>query len=436
MSAVLNRPISPRADMVLRQFDRASKVAVLAMVPCMLHAFVLAEVAIAVIAVGFLVRSAVLRDWAWARAGWFPLAMVWWVWLVFCSLPEIGWGGMPSLEQALVVVRYLLLAAALQHHVLRDPNTRLWLWRIIAVCAAYIAVQAVLQAVTGYNLYGDKRWVDGELTGPFYKPRAGAPLSRLLFPALLPPVAVLLARRTPRASIAAAVLTAAGLISVVLIGQRMPVLLTLLGLVVSALLLPTMRKAVIAAILMGAVLIAASAVVVPPTFYRLVTKFSSQMEHFPQSPYGLLAARAVAMEEQHPWFGRGFNGFRTGCAEPRYFHGWTWPANPADNGGGLNGCNLHPHNHYLQAVTDAGLPGLVLFSALVLSWLIALGRGLWRRPDALRVGLFVAALVQQWPIASTSSAFAIEIGGLFFLLLGFGLAESAVARQDGSGLQS
>ena len=282
---------------------------------------------------------------------------------------------MPSLEQALVVVRYLLLAAALQHHVLRDPNTRLWLWRIIAVCAAYIAVQAVLQAVTGYNLYGDKRWVDGELTGPFYKPRAGAPLSRLLFPALLPPVAVLLARRTPRASIAAAVLTAAGLISVVLIGQRMPVLLTLLGLVVSALLLPTMRKAVIAAILTGAVLIAASAVVVPPTFYRLVTKFSSQMEHFPQSPYGLLAARAVAMEEQHPWLGRGFNGFRTGCAEPRYFHGWTWPANPADNGGGLNGCNLHPHNHYLQAVTDAGLPGLALFSALVLTWLVTLGRG-------------------------------------------------------------
>jgi O-antigen ligase len=212
----------------------------------------------------------------------------------------------------------------------------------------------------------------------------------------------------------------------------MPLLLTLLGLVVSAALLPTIRKAVLVALVSGAVLIAASVVVEPPTFYRLVTKFSAQMEDFPESPYGLLAARALAIEEQNPWFGRGFSGFRTGCADPRYFHGWTWPANPNDNGGGLNGCNLHPHNHYLQAMTDAGLPGLALFSALVLAWLVILARGLWRRPDALRVGLFVAALVQQWPLASTSSAFAVEIGGLFFLLLGFGLAEAEAARASGS----
>ena len=25
-------------------------------------------------------------------------------------------------------------------------------------------------------------------------------------------------------------------------------------------------------------------------------------------------------------------------------------------GGGLDGCNIHPHNHYLQALTDAGVP--------------------------------------------------------------------------------
>jgi O-antigen ligase len=429
------RPVSQRRAALLRRLDVVSHWAVLAMAPCMLHAFVLAEAAIAIIGVAFLLRCALLRDWGWARRGWFPLAMVWWLWLVFCSLPGIGRSGLPSLMQGIVVVRYLVLAAALEHHVLRDRTTRVWLWRVIAACAAYIALQAVLQAVTGHNLYGNGRWVDGELTGPFYKPRAAAPLSRLLFPALLPPVAMLLARRTTRASVAAAVLTAAALISVVLIGQRMPLLLTLMGLVVSALFLPVMRRAVLAAILTGAVLIAASAVVVPPTFYRLVTKFSEQMENFPQSPYGLLAARAVAIEEAHPWMGRGFNGFRTGCAEPRYFRGWTWPKNPADNGGGLAGCNIHPHNHYLQAMTDSGLPGLALWSLMVLAWMVTLGRGLWRRPEALRVGLFVAALVQQWPIASTSSAFAIEIGGLFFLLLGFGLAEAAIARESFPTLQ-
>ena len=57
-----------------------------------------------------------------------------------------------------------------------------------------------------------------------------------------------------------------------------------------------------------------------------------------------------------------------------------------------------------------------------------LGRGLWRDPQPLRVGLFAATLIQQWPIASTSNAFAIELGGLSFVLLGFGLGDREAPR--------
>jgi O-antigen ligase len=293
---------------------------------------------------------------------------------------------------------------------------------IISACAAYIALQALIQFTFGANLFGAHRWGDGELTGPFTKPRAAAPLSRLLFPALPPPVAALLQIPTLRRRAAAAALTILAFAVVILIGQRMPLLLTILGMLVAALFLRQLRTIALSALIIGAVLLAATPIVSPPTFYRLVTKFSTQMKTFPTSPYGLLAARAVAITEQHPWIGRGYDGFRTGCADPRYFHGWTWPTNPADDGGGLAGCNIHPHNHYLQAATDSGLPGLALFSALVITWLTILGRGLWRDPEPLRVGLFVATLIQQWPLASTSNAFAIELGGLSFLLLGFGLA--------------
>ncbi|MBV9735065.1 MAG: O-antigen ligase family protein [Acidisphaera sp.] len=424
----------PRAGEVsglLRGLDRAALAATLALPLFLLHGRGIAEASIAVIDLCFVARSAMLRDWTWLRTPWLLVGLAWWAWLLLCSVPagDLGQGGFPSFVQALLTVRFLLFVAALECSVLREARWRNWLWRMIAAAAAYIVANTLLQFAWGRNFYGFPRSGDGELTGPFEEARAGAPLSRLLFPALLPPLAVLLARPGLAARAAAAGLAVLGLAVMVLIGQRMPVLLTGLGVVVSALFLPRLRLLLLATAVAAGALLAASAVISPPTWYRLVTKFSFQMEHFQASPYGALLDRSLVIAEKNRWTGRGFDGFRTGCRLPAYFHGWTWPENPADDGGGAAICNEHPHNHYLQAVTDAGIPGLLLFSALVVAWLASLARGLWQRPDPLRVGLFVAALIQEWPIASASSVTSMPLSGWFFLSLGLGLAAARWQRR-------
>ena len=413
---------------LVARLDRAAGWAVLGIAPGMLHAYVLAEALIGLVGLGFLARCALLGEWRWLRQGWVPFALAWWAWTIFCSLPGVGLGGGRSLVQALVVGRYLLLVAALERQVLADPAVRRWLWAVLAACAVWIGLSALMQAVSGRNFGGWPRWGDGELTGPFQKPRAGAPLSRLVPVVVLPPIGRLLAGGAAWWRVAAAAgIAGLALAAVVLIGQRMPVLLTVLALVVAAGLLPRLRLPVAAGLLLGAGLVAASAVVAPPTFYRLVTKFTTQMANLPASNYGQIASRAVAIAEDHPWTGRGFDGFRGGCADTRYWRGWRHDNDPTDDGGGMLGCNLHPHNAYLQAVTDAGLPGLALYVALVAAWGLALLRAVWRRPAPLLVGLFASFVIAQWPLASSSSAFAIELGGLSFLLLGFGLAEARAA---------
>jgi O-antigen ligase len=132
------------------------------------------------------------------------------------------------------------------------------------------------------------------------------------------------------------------------------------------------------------------------------------------------------MAEQHPWTGRGYDGFRTGCPLPRYGEASLEAARA--HFGVRDVCAPHPHNFYLQALTDGGVPGLILFFGLALAWMIPLGRGLWRAPTPVRVGLFASVLIQLWPVASTSSFFSMPMGGWFFLLLGWGLAESQAAR--------
>lgn len=420
-------------DRLLNGLDRVAFFMVLAVPVFLVHGRVLGEALMVLLALGFLLRAALQRSWSWLATPWLMIGLAWWAWILFCSLPRPGHGGTGASVQAFAALRFLIFIAALEHWLLREDLARRWLQRVLAVAALYIALQAMVQFATGRNLFGAPRGGDGELTGPYRKPRAGAQFSLLLYPAMLP----LLARGLRGARLmrgGAVALGLGGVAVMVLIGQRMPLLLTLFGLVVAGLWLPRLRVFVLAAALAAAALIGASSIVAPPTFYRLVTKFSDQMAHFPESPYGVIYARARAMTVGNPLTGLGFDGFRHYCMEPRYFHGWSWgwsgAGNPADDGGGIGGCQLHPHNFYLEAATNGGLPGLFLFASLAASWLATLARGLRRDADPLRVGLFVAALIYLWPIASTSAFTSMPLAGFFFVQLGLGLALARGAKEN------
>lgn len=371
----------------------------------LLHGRAVAEVLFALTCLAFLLRSALERDWAWLGAMWVRVAAAWWGWLVLCTALAGG-----DLGQALGVVRFLVLVAALERWVLADATVRRWLARLVRWSAFYIALQCAAQLATGRNLFGWPRGADGELTGPYKNPRAGPPLSRLLFPALLP---------LARSPLTGLLLFAGGLALMVLIGQRMPLLLTFLGLFVTALFLPRLRMPVLFAAVAAALFLAALPTLSPQAAHRIETKFTDQMLHFPESHYGLIAARAVAIARVNPIFGAGYDGFRRLCDDPRYFQGWD-----GGDGGGTEICVQHPHNYYLQALVEGGFPGLILFASLGLAWLASAGRFLWTRPEPLRVGLFVAALIQLWPIASSTAWTSMPLAGWFFLLLGLALAEA------------
>ena len=275
----------------------------------------------------------------------------------------------------------------------------------MACAVGWIVIECWQQYLTGHNMFGVPRWEDGALTGPFARPRAGPELILTLFPVLLPTASRLLAspRRVWRAAGILAV--AVGASTVVLIGQRMPSALLVLGLLLSGLLLPRLRLATALAGLIGAAVLVATPFVAPATYAKLVVQTHDQLGHFGGSAYGQIWAHALAIARQHSWMGLGFDAFRHVCADRAQ--------------AGTMSCNVHPHNYYLEAADNGGVPLLLLFTAMVGAACVALAQG---RRNAMRTGLLVGFAVAFWPLASTSAFTSMPNAGWIFLLLGLGLS--------------
>ena len=386
----------------------------------LLHARAGAEILIAVIDVLFLAQTALTRDTAWLGHDFTMAAAAWWAWLAVCS--ALGTGGALL---GLLAVRLPLLAIALGHWVLagggpRSLARRHAMWALLAAAFCWVGLEAWQQYLTGSNLFGAPRWGDGALTGPFTKPRAGPAFILLFFPALIPAVATLARRPGTASRLGGVALAMAASLTMVLIGQRMPTALMLLGLAAAALLIPGLRVAALCGALAGGALLAALPWVSPAGAAKLIAQTTDQLRHFTQSDYGLIFTRAITLAELHPWLGLGFDGFRRGCGDAHAMHGIAWLGIPTANlNGGLGACNIHPHNYYLEALDDAGLPGLALFVAMVGTAMVRLARGVLA---PLRAGLLVGALVALWPVASTSAFTSMPNGGWVFVVLGFGFA--------------
>lgn len=411
---------------MLRGADAVACAATTLLPFALLHARALADIIVCGIGALFLLRCALLGEWGWTRLAWVRVAAALWLWLLLSTCIE---GPPHAIAQAAVTLRLLLFVAACQGWALRDARARRLLALSTAAAALWIAAECWQQLLLGANLFGARRWMDGALTGPFFKPHAGASYLAVLFPAVLPPALRLLRRRDAAGRLGALLLLAAAAATMVLIGQRMPTLLMVLGLVFAALLLPSLRLPVLAALLLGAAVVAATPVVSPPTYQKLVLHFLAQMQHFWVSTYGQIYLRALAMLHASPVFGVGVDGFRDDCLDPQFLHGLPWLGVRDAQLSLAVGCNLHPHNYWLEMATSGGWPALLGFAVLAALWLGRLLRGLDPAAEPMRAALLVMLATLLWPVASTSSLFVVDAGGWLFVAAGWGLAEAASHRQ-------
>ena len=375
------------------------------------------DIALSIVAAMFLARSALVGDWAWLRTPWMVAALCLWVYLVLTAFTADNVEA--ALGRALPWFRFLVFAAALQFWILSDP---VWQRRLViatGVVLAFVALDTFYQLAFTTDVFGIDRFSPNRLTGPIGdKPgKVGTYLMRLMFPALIPLVFWAASkRRNVLPKLAAIAAICLGVTAVQISGERMAFLLALFGLVLAGLLIPGAKRLLLAVLLVAGISVVALFAVNKTVFDRTYESTIREIEGFGESHYGRIWVSTLRIAANNPVFGIGLKNFRTECPEPAY--GQT------DDVGAR--CDLHPHNMYLEWLSETGAIGFAGFLVVIGLWVrhFAAGARHWRS-EPMAVGPVIAVILFLWPIASAQSFFSNWNAALFWFLLGWALAATA-----------
>jgi O-antigen ligase len=357
------------------------------------------ELATAGIGLLFLWRSAALRDWRWLHTPTMKLALLAWVWLMLGVSP---WAPKPmdSFLFALPWMRYMLLFAAMRYWLLTSRSAQRTMAAMLAALVAFCTIDTLWQYATGVALTGQPIWDSGRLTGPLATPKIGIFIAKFLLSVLVI-LSACTTGVTRRWAVALGVGTLVVIAAILLTGERTAFAMTVAALLLATLLVTRHEKQLLpyAAAMFGMLCLCVVVLFLTQDWvHHTLDRTVATLQNFSQSPYGKVFTAALTTGYDHWLTGVGIRGFRDAYESLMIAQG------PAATGEHF----MHAHNPYLEWFAEAGLVGLLLMVAIVLSLLREVGqmlrgvRGAALIPPALLMGVL---LLHFFPFMSTQSYF-------------------------------
>ena len=385
----------------------ATPVAVLSPVALIVSA---QEFVMGAVAALFLLHSWRTSDFAWAKQGWFVCLLALWAFSLGRTL--LGLSPITSDLIALHWIHFPIYAAALATWILPDEKSRRLLLAATIATVAFYTADCLLQFFVGRDIIGRPMYGD-RLTGVFKKPGVGTEIAWLFLPAVL-------GLWQMGRGIAAAALAVASVLVVVLIGDRMGMLLVIAEAFLVALMMRRLRKPALIALPLIA-LLGGAAIYLRPSIYQrqVVSTYDVVIDvvsHADRSPYGVVFDTAFKMAGDHWLLGVGVHNYQAACVDERYGPHLVGPDQ-------LERCQGHPHNNYLQWLTENGAIGLALYCAFAVLILRRVAQSFpGNRDNLIFCGLVASLAMRFWPLAAGTNFYSSWSAEPLFLMVGWTLA--------------
>ena len=138
-------------------------------------------------------------------------------------------------------------------------------------------------------------------------------------------------------------------------------------------------------------------------------------------PHEFFFKNAYSIYKSHKFFGTGPNTFRLECLNVKNIEKTI-----SSTSGGS--CSTHPHNTYLQLLSETGIIGLIpilsLLSYILYFFTLSFYQKLFNKIDynkfqLVKICLFSCILISIWPIGVTGNFFNNWVSSVYFLPIGF-----------------
>lgn len=376
-----------------------------------------ADAAIVCIGLLFLVRSALAKDWEWIRSKDVLLLLFFWLYVA-----ADGWllSSSSNALRATVWIRFIILYIALTQWLLTEPKNILAASKWGTVIMALLLVDTYWQYMFGVSLSGKSYPADNRLGGPMSHPNIGNMLLKTSLPMLGIGWYVAAQSQVKAKKYALALFCLALVALIPLTGERSTSMMLLIALFVLAAIFsfftPALRKRVMI-IGVAFCLLLALLIYTQPIVHMRANYLVAQLGDFKTTPYGQLFIAGWQLFLEHPLFGAGPGEYFALCPAVKTELLLTY-------------CDVHPHNIYLQWLSETGLMGFLLFisamGTVVCKHIVSVP---FKDRNLIPLAFSLAALaILLFPVMVTQSVFSNWPASLFWYSLSLAVCAPRVTK--------
>ena len=342
-----------------------------------------ADLWLSVLALGFVVRSFLTKNWEWLSCFWVKASFIFWAWCIFAgavsSLPAY------SVTEAFIWIRFPLFAMATVFWLAKDKrlvhamlfSTFLGLLIMCGILTAEILIEG--------QKGGRLMWPYGDLVPGNYVAKVGLPVFVIM-------VSLAVSANGRIAAVSGFIALFTMMISI-MTGERINFIIRAFSGMLAALLWRPKWRRYLALVAIEALAVILLFQASPDVGNRFVNKFIEQLPIHSQSVYYKTMMPGVMAFEQSPITGIGTGNFRLMCDKI------------TQNATNLE-CHPHPHNYYIQLAAETGIIGLVLGIIFMFSIIWAcLKPSLKSRENIIIATAWVIPFAIFWPITSSADFF-------------------------------